>query len=362
PAAARIAYGGHAAKVNHVALSRVNIVASADDDGEVHLWQWDPWTNTHRMRQKLERVPREQIAHHGSVRAVAFTPFGDQLATVGDDGAVRVWHTQNGKLARQFKVPEGVAARSVAFSGDGTRFVVGCSDHRARVWLVESSDDNPELTLGDDVAGAQPIEAVTFYDRGSGANVFLAAQRFLDGPQRPASAEWTAWATNSATPLFHWRTDGADLHRYGVTSHERQATLGGVAASGDSAWLAAAGPNQFFTLWHADAGRLMLQRRPSKPAEGEQRTTSVAFNRDGRRLAVASDREVRLWDWQIDGQQSDDPAVLFAFSQFPGDIAAITFSQDEQFFAVASGHEVRLYAATAAGQKLLPMSDDSVNR
>jgi hypothetical protein len=46
-------------------------------------------------------------AHCGHAWAAAFSPHGDQLATGGDDGVVRVWDLDTGRLGRAFALPCG---------------------------------------------------------------------------------------------------------------------------------------------------------------------------------------------------------------------------------------------------------------
>ena len=42
----------------------------------------------------------ETPAHRGEVRALAFNPKGDVLATAGRDGVIRLWHIAGGKLTK----------------------------------------------------------------------------------------------------------------------------------------------------------------------------------------------------------------------------------------------------------------------
>jgi WD40 repeat protein len=72
-------------------------------------------------------------AHTLSLRAVAFSPSGQRLATAGTDRAVILWDTRTGKAER---VMEGQTqiVRSISFSADGRRLAGGHADLSISVW------------------------------------------------------------------------------------------------------------------------------------------------------------------------------------------------------------------------------------
>jgi hypothetical protein len=67
------------------------------------------------------------------VRAVAYSPDGKTLATVGDDRVVRMWDAGTGKEQRLFGDVQGKLT-SVAFSPEGERLVTAGADGTAMVW------------------------------------------------------------------------------------------------------------------------------------------------------------------------------------------------------------------------------------
>src|SRR4051812_33384212 len=72
--------------------------------------------------------------HKGSVRAVAFAPHGDVLASGGTDDTVRLWELAKGTAATFAKLDADVEA--VAFAPDGSALAVGTAGGAIRVWKV----------------------------------------------------------------------------------------------------------------------------------------------------------------------------------------------------------------------------------
>ena len=70
------------------------------------------------------------VAHTCGLRAVAFSPCGQRLATGDSAGAIIVWDVLTGKVQQhmqdEFRSPGGVM--SMAFSADGARLETGGGD------------------------------------------------------------------------------------------------------------------------------------------------------------------------------------------------------------------------------------------
>ena len=91
-----------------ISLSRDGGTAAVGDDSG-HLTLWD-------VAQK--RLTRTVQASAGSIAAVAFNDAGDRLATVTEDGQLRIWKRDGTMVA-----DKEAAATTVAYRPDGTLFV-----------------------------------------------------------------------------------------------------------------------------------------------------------------------------------------------------------------------------------------------
>jgi len=90
------------------------MLASASFDGDVRLWE-PAGASPARARATLSR-------HAGNVYALAWSPDGELLASVGADRALNVWSARDGALVKSFLGP--APAFDVAFSASGAALAV----------------------------------------------------------------------------------------------------------------------------------------------------------------------------------------------------------------------------------------------
>ncbi len=194
----------------------------------------------------------------GAIRGVAFAPDGQSLASVGDDGSLRLWDWQAGKETKATKSRPGTL-HSVVFSPDGTALATGGSESLAYLWDVATLGRR-----GVSTGHAGAVQAVAFAPDGA-----LVATGAADGGVR-------LW----------------DM----ATGQERRALPGqagsvyAVAFTPDGRLVAAASANGTIQLWDVGTGKVdAVLAGHTGPA------LTLAFSPDGSLLASGGqDRSIRL--------------------------------------------------------------------
>ncbi|HTU19425.1 MAG TPA: WD40 repeat domain-containing serine/threonine-protein kinase, partial [Gemmataceae bacterium] len=78
----------------------------------------------------------ETVSARGAVKAVAYRPDGKQLASGGEDGAIRIWDTASGKLVRMLV---GDPVESLWWSKDGKVLTaLGANEGEGREWDADT--------------------------------------------------------------------------------------------------------------------------------------------------------------------------------------------------------------------------------
>ena len=75
--------------------------------------------------------------HPGIVVDLAFDAAGEQVATAGADGSVRVWDPRTGQQQLVLRLATPVAATGVEFTPDRERLVTVWKDGVTRVWTLD---------------------------------------------------------------------------------------------------------------------------------------------------------------------------------------------------------------------------------
>jgi WD40 repeat protein len=294
--------------VNAVAWLPDGSLAAVGEDGRVR--SFDGNGNQNRLLEGAE----------GPLFALAARPDGQQIAAGSANRTVYVW-TPGGELTQQLQTP--AAVRTLAYSQDNSRLLAGGDDGHLRVFQTQQG------RLLDDFTDAAPIAAVaiapdnkTLYSAsGSSVKEWLEASpqavRTLSGhggpvyavafaPQSPLAASASADQT-----IRIWDTSTGNQVRQ-ITGH--QGSVYTVAYSPDGTLLASGGADTTVRIWDASTGS-ELKRLPGPAAP----VYTVCFSPDGRLLAAGGlDKTVRVWDvatselrWSATGHTDHIYRVVF---------------------------------------------------
>ena len=240
--------GHHSDTVNSVAFSRDGqLLVSGSDDYTFKVWDF----SRQREIESLQHITDNTMSQ---IKAVAFSPNGQRLATAG--AHVKLWNTHNWTEVTTLRHNEWVWA--IAFSADGQLLAAGDANGQINVWDVQKHHLLIQLQ-----GGTEDIGSVAF----SPNNRILAAAGYEGKIRLWQVPNWEYLGTLKTNGTVHdvsFSSDSNTLASTGyesvnlwkVESGEKIATLSGhigwvnaVAFSPDADTLISGGDDETLRIW-----------------------------------------------------------------------------------------------------------------
>ncbi len=255
--------------------------------------------------------------HQGWVNAIAFSPDSQLLATGSNDGTVRIWSVENGRLIGDLR-GHTRAVNSLEFSPDGNLLAVGVNGTRVYLWRVQ------EQTLHNILVGNPgAVRNVTFSPDGGRLAAASADQVWL-------------WSITDMVVLRRNRYPGSNVMD---VEFSPDGEILAVAAGDDTVWLQRSSENETLLRIGDHAAPI----------------NTISFSSDGHLFATGS-RDNTLNVWQIERQPRGQLSASLVKSLRHRDwVSSVAFSMDSGSLAAASyDGDLSLWEVEVDRVELLP--------
>ncbi|KAG0701014.1 WD40-repeat-containing domain protein [Suillus ampliporus] len=271
------------------------IISCSWPDGSLRVWDLE-------SRMQVGEAWKDEGS--GAVRAIALSPDGKKVANGSQDGAVRLWDIDTGKVVKKWTGHTNFVL-SICWSPDGGRVVSGSCDGTIRVWDVES---------GKTIIGPIKTEGSTVW----------AVCYSPDGAMIAAGTPWVeVWNANTGELLktldltdfilcLAWTSDGKTLIIAGgfgkirkfdtatwteiavLDGHKTRVNVNAISLSPNERILASVSDDQTARLWNLETNQPI-----GPPLHHENIVQSAVFSADGKFLVTGCFCDHYIYKWDV---------------------------------------------------------------